>query len=290
MGVHPRHAAGGAEWLLRGRRVRAGQGSPHSARPLRRAPRPARQDRASHAAPHRRLSLGQPARDHARQPGPGLDRQRGLRLDGGAVGAVAAGSLTRAEGVDEPDPRLPADHRPPHRDRRAGAQVAGDSQVRARFAVDRLPAPRLLPAHLPDHLAAQQGVDRPAAPLGPAAGGRERAHAQRGGAAAAPLLQPHRAADPAQARAARQRLRALAPPRPPGDGAAVGRGLPLHPAPAGGEPAPGARQRPHPVPALRGRPRQGDRHWSTSRTSSAPSARSRRSRRSAATSASCPRR
>ena len=173
-----------------------------------------------------------------------------VRPGGLAVRRLAGGGLDHFD-----RPRLPGHHHPPHRHRRAGAQVVRHPQGRGDDAVHRPAALGLLQAHLPGDLAAQPLRQRhPAADRG-AAGGRGRAGARRGGAAPAARLRRPRPPLEAEARAARQHLRAVRPDGAPDHAAARRRRLPLHHPEPGGEPGHRPRERPHPLPALRRRPR-----------------------------------
>ena len=127
--------------------------------------------------------------------------------------------------------------------------------ARRHDALDGAAALPLLLDRLPGDLAAQPHRQRHPAPGRHPPRLRARDRPQRGGAPAAARLAPGRAPLRRQARPARQRLRALRPRRPPGDGAARRRRLPLDRAPARREPRARAPHRPHPLPALRRRPR-----------------------------------
>ena len=273
LGDVPGAAARRPQRLLRRRRVRPGQGAADPARAAGGRGEPPGQAGAAHAPPPRRLSLRHPARHHPGEPGPGLGRRAGVRLDHPPPADAVRGQQPPSAPLDQRDDVLPGHHHPAHRARRAGPQDHRHPQGREHLAAGGLPALLLLQDHLSGDLAAQPRRQPAAQADRHPPGGRRGAGARRGGAAAAALLVEGQPALDAEARAARQHLRAVAP-----DGAAdhappPGRGLSLDRAPAGGEPAARPPQRPYPLPALRGGPRPRHRPASTSRTSSTASAR-----------------
>ena len=190
------------------------------------------------AAP-RRLPLGHPARHHPGQPALGwigepafawIVEPRGQPASRGDNPAlVHSVALTR---------RLPGHHHPAHRARRAGAEVVRHPQGRGDALWIALPLYVFYKVTYPGDLAAQPRGERPAA------AGRHRSRSpkassrttRRSCGCCSPRSDDGRVSR-AEARAARQRLRAVAPGGAADHGAARRRRLPLdHPHPRG-EPA-----------------------------------------------------
>src|SRR4028118_471102 len=139
--IDPWVSAGAGRGPVRRRpSVRPGRGPPHPGRPLGAAGPGPGEGGAPHGPPSGRLPLGDPARHHPGQPGAGLDRRAGFRLDPHAPGPSVH---RRSEGapLDRPDHLLHRDHDPSHRARRAGPQVGGDPTIRGDDARPRTGAP-----------------------------------------------------------------------------------------------------------------------------------------------------
>ncbi len=123
------------------------------------------QARPAHAAAPRRLPFGDPARHHPGQPGPGLDRRAGLRLDHRAGRRRASPGTIRALSSIRSAVTIAflvitllhivLGELAPEVDRHP--------QGRAHVPVGGAAALRLLQAHLPGDLAAQPRGERPAA-------------------------------------------------------------------------------------------------------------------------------